>query len=251
MKVRELFGLSHVSPQPQLVMGVELEIENTRASDFAGFGCVEDGSLRNSGYEFVSRPFTKDMQMTYFKGLHGAILPRTAGIPMFSPRTSIHVHANCLDLDVEQAKAMVLWYSLFEPVFFSMVDQLRSNSVFCVPLDQTVMPGMLCRTLKFCVQGWSKYTAFNIKPLGEKGTIEFRHMHGHNDAQLHEEWLSIIENLWTFSQNNVPNKLTLRKDSFVQEAYDKIFAGSRVANLGNMVHNVVEDNLINLKLALL
>lgn len=253
--IRELFELSSsVQPMPNTFLtGVELEIENIAGStSFPGYHTETDGSLRNNGMEFISYPAEKTTQIVHFNHLHKHIKYGAGGsINAFTERTSIHVHVNALDLTTEQAKNLVMWYALFEPVFFTMVDKKRINSIFCVPLDQTVLPASYCKPFKTMAKGWSKYTAFNLLPITTQGTIEFRHMHGHNDPVLFEEWLTLIENLWKFSKDNVANRHTLKKESFIRDAYDTIFAGTRAGKLGTSVHTLVENNLIDLKLSML
>lgn len=256
--VRELFGVhSSLAPVKGFVCGVEHEIENVSTYDNLNtqyFHVESDHSLRNNGVEFISNPLSFESQLSAFDNLHGTIKYQSSGGGVksaFTDRTSVHVHVNCLDLSAEAAKSLALWYALFEPVFFTFVDKKRSNSIYCVPLDQTLLPSSYDKSLHKLVGMWSKYTAFNLLPLKTQGTIEFRHMHGTNDKELFKEWLTAIKQLWEYAQTNYPSKLTLKKDSFVREAFDQIFKSTRAASIGSSVTGLVENNLIDLKLSFL
>lgn len=254
--IRETFALAGLTPQKEFISGVEHEIENVLSYDALNhtyFHTESDNSLRNNGVEFISNPLNFVSQVCAFDNLHGSIKYRPKGgvDDAFTDRTSIHVHVNCMDLSLEATKAFILWYALFEPVFFSFVDKKRPNSIYCVPLDQTVLPNHYSKSVNHLTQMWSKYTAFNILPLRSQGTIEFRHMHGTNDKVLFVEWLTAIKQLWEYSQKNFPSKLTLKKDSFVRDAFDEIFRSTRGATIGSSVTGLVENTLIDLKLSFL
>lgn len=250
--IRDAYSIPSNVVAKDFICGTELEIEALNPSvnhNYANFNTTTDGSLRNNGCEFVSLPLCKKDSVFSFRNLH-KLIKYGNGDP-FTERTSIHVHVNCLDLGLDQAKSLVLWYSLFEPVFFGFCAKKRSNNIFCVPVEQTVLPNHYSKPFKAIVTKWSKYTAFNILPISTQGTMEFRHMHGHNDVELYEEWLTALENWWKWGQENVPSKLTLKKESFIKDAFDAIFKDTRMHNIGMNVHTLVENNLIDLKLALL
>jgi len=196
-------------------MGLEIEVENVifrddnistifrenlESSDILPslfFKAVEDGSLRNYGLEFVSKP-----------GLTGQEI--LAGLDLLfnqtklfrytfdtSHRTSIHVHVNVLDLTYLQLKRLYLWYLILEPLFFSLSGN-RNRNIFCVPVTQTYFD-----FYKFAISSnavgfdnhlnrWKKYCAFNMLPVPKFGTVEFRHHAGTNNSDVITNWMTFI-----------------------------------------------------------
>lgn len=252
--VRSTWNITSSVPKAPdvFIAGVELEIEDVRqCSDYGGFNVTEDGSLRNNGKEFISPPLKVKELVDGFKKIHANLVHSKSKPQPFSDRTSIHVHINCLDLNQEQVKSIVLWYALFEPVFFAMCAPNRKNNIHCVPLDQTTLCENYRRTLPLFVQKWSKYTALNLLPLSTQGTIEFRHMEGHKDAEKFEAWLKTLENLWAYGKSNILNKGFLNKPNAILDAFDVIFRDAWIKNIRASVPALVADSLIDIKLALL
>lgn len=253
--VRDTFGISsNVQPAPgTFIAGVELEIEDTLGIAGGlpgGWHSEDDGSLRNYGMEFISPPLAADSLIAHFQHIHARLNTKTGKKEHFSDRTSIHVHVNCLDLTQEQVKSVLLWYALFEPVFFAMVAPTRSNNIHCVALDQTSLSEHYRRTLPLYVQKWSKYTALNLLPLSSQGTIEFRHMEGHNNTERFKDWMLTLKNLWTFGQETQMTKKAIDSQEKILTAFDCIFKDSAIKSIRASVPALVADNLIDIKLAL-
>lgn len=248
--IREIYGVdTSLQPTKEFIGGVELEIEGVNAVELPfGWHKEEDGSLRNEGMEFISPPSTRHSLSVGFAQVHKT-LKTVPGVDPFSERTSIHVHVNCLDLTFPQTKSVLLWYALFEPVFFAMVKPSRRNNIHCVGLDQTVVSEHYRRTLDVIIAKWSKYTALNTLPLIPQGTIEFRHMHGHNDQVLFDQWLCTIENLWKWGQEYIMGKQQM-SDEAILSAFDYIFKDSYIKSIRGNVLNLVGDNILDVKLSL-
>lgn len=257
--VRNTFGVaSSVAKCPKMIAGIELEIEDVQGLSGGtpyGWKVEEDGSLRNVGKEYISPPLQVDVLPVHFEHIHKNLVSYSGNNNYFSDRTSIHVHVNCLDQTQDEVKSIVLWYALFEPLFFAMAAPCRANNIHCVGLDQTSLSATYSRTLPIFVQKWSKYTALNLLPLATQGTIEFRHMEGHGDLSRFTAWVKTLENLWTFGQTNMMDKSAIQSSTKILNAFDTIFKdslinGSPAAALRNSVLNLVEDNVIDIKLAL-
>lgn len=253
--VRQTFSISSNVPQQpgKFIAGVELEIEDVDGVGGglpSGWHSEEDGSLRNHGQEFISPPLNAEALIAHFEHIHKKLVPHSGKKQHFSDRTSIHVHVNCLDLTQEEVKSTLLWYALFEPVFFAMVAPNRSNNIHCVGLDQTSLSEHYRRTLPLFVQKWSKYTALNLLPLSSQGTIEFRHMEGHNNAVRFKEWMLTLKNLWHFGQGNIMNKKAIESSDKILAAFDAIFQDSAIKSIRASVPALVADTLIDIKLAL-
>lgn len=247
--VRETFAVcSSLQPAKEFIAGVELEIEDFKATPQLpmGWNNTEDGSLRNSGRELISPPLGLSTHLAHFGMIHKNI---KLGKEPFTERTSIHVHINCLDLTQEQCKSVVLWYALFEPVFFAMVAPHRRNNIHCVGLDQTVLSEYYRRSLPIIVDKWSKYTALNLLPLKTQGTIEFRHMQGHNNQTLYTEWMWTLNNLWKWGQEYILKRQQV-DDVKILAAFDYIFRDATIKSIRPSVLDLIADNVLDVKLSL-
>ena len=177
-------------------VGIEVEVENyvakKRPSDI--WTSTADGSLRNSGVEWVSRPHEARYSPFALNELLGSCMDETSCC--FSPRTSIHVHVNMQEVDETAVQAIVLLYSVFEKLFFKFTGRGRIKNIYCVPLiDTDCLTHFMTRNLHSGRALWSKYAALNLLPISEYGTIEFRHMHGTFDAKKVSIWIRMITKL--------------------------------------------------------
>lgn len=248
--VAEHFGVPALNAKTQFV-GLECEIETIKRTkpEFPGaiFSITEDGSLRNTGREFISIPMKVDDAILNFERLHATI---EYGKEAFSERTSIHVHVDCTSLTLQECRNVVLNYALFEEFFFLMVDPSRRHNIHCVPLTETYLPFHYKQSIPEMFGRWHKYTALNIKPLGKFGTIEFRHMQGHNDVKLLQEWLKTIENLVAAGKTFTPNR-SLLTDVGKVNAFKEIFKDSpSVYNKVNLIPELTFNTSLDLKLAI-
>lgn len=190
-------------PQSRAI-GIEVEAERLDGQLMAlnGWWKVhEDGSLRNNGREFVSYPPITFEDAPEALDLLFKNLPE--GVD-FSKRTSTHVHVNCLDLTVQQITKIFLTYCIFERDIFNWIGVDRSDSIFCVPmLDTDLVPHVLMEKSLWHARGlFSKYTALNLKPISNYGTIEWRHFGGLADREKFDKWLGIIQAITTYAVNS-------------------------------------------------
>lgn len=193
------------SPDPTRVFGVELEIENASFEWETQFWTAkEDGSLRNHGVEFVSKPTTYSVlvaRLEQFYAEHQLRERKENDITYsadsnFSDRTSIHVHSNCTDITAEQLSTICLIYSVVERLLYRFIGNERDMNIFCVPWYETTINH---RVINSIVTGnmaplrrWHKYTGLNLLTLTTLGTIEWRHMHGNCDIEFIAGWLRLI-----------------------------------------------------------
>ena len=256
--VREKYGLYSPFDKKDFLAGMECEIEGV--ANYAvsliskiGWGVTEDGSLRNSGREFISTPFSCDALIEAFKGLHTpGVLTLSTQVENFSERTSVHVHVNCLDVETTKVKDILMWYALFEPYFFMMVNPNRKDNIHCVQLNQTTLPEFYKRPLEVLTSKWTKYTALNLLPLKEFGTIEFRHMHGTSDAVLIESWVRTLKNLWEYGQNNPMTAYVMSSPDQQRKGFEAIFTDA--PNIVQHHHTIpfhTRDSSIDVKLGLI
>lgn len=259
MKCFEVYGLANKAEallESKFYAGVECEIEGVKNPDTGplfGFVVETDGSLRSKhgpgghGYEFKSPPLTADELKLAFSNLHGHLQFYKDEDP-FSPRTSTHVHVNCLGLETSHARNLLLLYALFEEVFFSLVKPERRSNIHCVPLTETHMPGLYSRAFEVMAKNWHKYTAVNLTRMKDLGTIEFRHLHGTNNSAEFNEWLMILSQLWSLSQTVQITKETLCSPETLLNWFDWIFHGSQKAQaIRGVLPSLYENTLIDVK----
>lgn len=174
------------------LIGIEVEVENQghRRPSNAVWQITDDGSLRNSGVEFISRPIPAMYAPAALKHLfHGDMDQEYC----FSPRTSVHVHLNMQDVQTEKVIDMLLVYCLFEKTLFRYVGRGRWRNIYCTPITESnLLGGIAERGIR---APWEKYTGFNLLPLAQKGTVEFRHMHGTIDVKKLCVWIDLITRL--------------------------------------------------------
>jgi hypothetical protein len=253
-KVAEVFGCGGLYPglsdTDVFHAGLECEVECVAPSNIKGlpFQAVPDHSLRNNGVEYLSKPMPRKELVDAFEALHKS-LKFTGGDP-FSSRTSTHVHVNCLNLSMEDARNMILLYALFEECFFLQVKPERRENIHCVPLTETSLPSVYKKDLLGLFKFWSKYTALNLKRLSDLGTMEFRHMHGTGDKEEIETWLMLLENLWTLAHGTKVNANTLNKETVLQW-FDAIFSPSkRVMSYRSSLFDVIRNSYLDVKFSI-
>lgn len=206
-------------PLPDLLYGIELEIENTGDITTVPslFHITTDGSLRNNGKEYISGPATYHTLYyglsKFFKKNPLVTLLEEDGdyspLSNYSDRTSIHVHTNFRDMSLGDLASLLLLYQFLEKVLFAYCGEGREDNIFCTPLSQTlvvrnVLPQLLENKLDIpsLTRDWVKYTALNISPLATYGTVEWRHMPGTNDLNKIAGWLRIIGAIIRTIKNN-------------------------------------------------
>ena len=258
--VKAMWGLSseflfaHVpKPKGVFVAGAELEVEDVQDWNRNGLAelqiqSTEDGSLRNNGKEFLLPPSTKPELLDRFYRFHRDVL--MTGEEPFSARTSTHIHVNMQQSTDAQTKNFLLLYAIFEPLAFAFVGDQRQQNIHCVPLGYTHMPSYYKLNLTTIVSKWHKYTAFNLLPLVEKGTVEFRHLEGTADVGRFSTWLSFIEKLWYTAHKMKDFSVETLTDLTVLRSVEKQLRTPEFHR--QCVNNpsfTLEDNLLDVKLA--
>jgi hypothetical protein len=158
--------------------GIELEVENGRVPDDVdrrGWRWIEDGSLRNSGIEFLTNPTKyEDLSPLFatFYEWYNSLDFRS------NVRTSTHVHVNVLDYTLEQVGAALTAYAVLEPLLFKVCGHEREENIYCVPWyrapEQATRAGDLVGGEWMSVAESCKYSSLYLEPLIRFGTLEFR-----------------------------------------------------------------------------
>ncbi len=191
--IHEVFGVRRVVGA---FVGLELEVEGKKLPrNILGWDTHEDGSLRG-GREYVSSApagslETKAMLETVQKAFEAE------GTELdYSFRTSTHCHVNMSNLSLDQTKATVVLYYLFEDLFAKFCAPHRRNNRFALTLKDAES---IVDTLRQFVQrnelpnpDSGKYSALNICPLQSQGTIEFRMLEGTNNWEKIHLWVRVL-----------------------------------------------------------
>ncbi len=209
----------------QTYLGIEIEVENVRdwfppRSPY--WTSTDDGSLRNHGVEFISHPIRAWRVEQAIVRLFSEVNEDFE----FTERTSIHIHMNVRTLTVNQLQAFVATYLIFEKLLFDFVGQERAKNIFCVPLNETNYGSYLQSLFSSqrVVFNWSKYTALNLLPIRDKGTVEFRHLHGTKDIKKIMQWINIILSLKMFALKNKPDYVWEKINSLNTSSTYQLFA---------------------------
>ena len=249
--ISEDFGISVATPLRDPIsgfrVGCEFEIEDIKSheqvSDFVSI--TNDGSLRNGGYEYITPAITVPEALTTFSKLHSLLV---YGNEPFTERTSIHVHVNCCNLTQLEVRGIVLLYALFEEAFFMMVDPSRRDNIHCVALTETHLPSIYRTGLSTWVSKWHKYTALNLKPLSTQGTIEFRHMHGHNEFVVFEAWILLLEKLVSLGRGFAVTAENLEEDNLAM-IFNELFGHTVLKNQWASIRFAMENQIMDVKLS--
>lgn len=252
--VKTLWGLKDVKPYKSKldsvkttnddhIMGVELEIENLNRGldyyiDHAGsaWSVVEDGSLRprHEAWEFVSKPMPLSKLIPEIKDLLTDLEITNYN---YSDRCSVHVHTNVQEFTQSQVLTLGLVYSVLEDVLFRFVNHYhvdnpegayRDTNIYCVPWNQCRLNHKLVEKLfdtTAHIRNWQKYTALNLLPIREKGTVEWRHMPGTCDTEKLTIWLNLIGSITKFAEttsfDDVVSTIKVLNDT---SAYQQFFS---------------------------
>ena len=183
-----------------LLVGLEVELEKavlTRQPN--GWKQEADGSLKDGGIEYtlpVWHTHAEEWLTELFSSFRRA---------EESPRCSIHVHANITDFTLDQVKALILLYTIFERPLYRFSGK-RWNNIYCVPV-QTWAVGINLDEyeLNDIRHTFPKYSGINVFPdlnkrEGVLGTIEFRQMAGNKNILYIKTWIDIIASLVKYAQ---------------------------------------------------
>jgi hypothetical protein len=272
--IKDYFGMNTVVPwkttksepmtlaYPGLIMGLELEIEQLNNHLFEAsppeYGRWEtDNSLRNGGYEFITKPATASHLFYAIKELFAKMKVSERN---YSERCSIHVHVNCQDITWQQMATLAMLYQTFEHLLFAFIGGDRNKNIFCVPWYETQLTFNSIDKLRnnpgHIIKKWYKYTALNLIPLQTQGTIEFRHMHGNCDPKFILNWLNLIGCLFRYATEHTLDEVTkliigLNTSSAYKNVCDAVFMEwSELLYTSNFTA-LLEEGVINMKYCLM
>lgn len=257
-KDQELNGISNY------VVGIEVEVEFEKSyNEYFEYywNNSEDNSLKWNGREFISKPIriieAKDALSFLFENINKSN-------PIFTQRTSIHVHINVRDLTVEQLLLFIMVYFIFEKLLYKFSGG-RDNNHFCIPLTDIDFIYWF-RNIKSKLQNidfqnlnLNKYSGLNLIPAFNKkdikGTFEFRHMAGNNNINLIYNWIKIIGRIKYISKKlDYIDFMEFLKYANTTSSYNWLLKETFGSMSKNLIypqfHKDIEHNITLLKLAL-
>ena len=211
MKLREFLELRKTDG----MFGVELEIEGENLPDHlpAAWCLTQDGSLRGNfptqAAEYVMiKPMSLASANLNIKRLTDH-LQEVGAKPLFSHRTSLHVHVNCQELTWDEYSAFLYTSLLMERVLLNFCGQSRVGNRFCLRVtDAEGYLDDLRRLFKtgfryFITGGGNankiKYSSINVAPSKEYGSVEFRGMRGTVDRQVITAWIEALNAIRSYA----------------------------------------------------
>jgi hypothetical protein len=212
-------------------VGIEIEVENVAGNPnyYTVWTPKPDGSLRNNGLEFISAPI-KGKRIHYALNQFFDYLDKKAH---FSPRTSIHVHINVLNLTPPQVGGMVMVSAVVERLMYKFVGGDRDKNNFCVPLGEAYAPNVIKMFVDEPFMGLNtnennRYLGLNTDAVRKFGTLEYRHLGGTRDKLRIVNWINLLLSLKKFAEThsleNIKEKIDrLNTDSGYSVFVDEIF----------------------------
>lgn len=242
---------------PKKLIGIEVEVENV--GSLPGFDpnfwyTKEDGSLRNHGIEFISKPICGNQITAALNWLFHQYLPLKA---QFTERTSIHIHVNMRDSSQNTLLNILILYIVFERLFYKFAGPIRYKNIFCVPVQETKLPiavanYLVYQSLMSLTREWQKYSGLNLAPLRQFGTVEYRHMQGHRDIKYLLTWINLLFRLHKYAKKHefillFNNIQTLNTTSAYEEFVKSVFKEDAHHLLTNTLQPDMESGVSTVK----
>jgi len=212
---------TQVHPSSVQKLGIEIEVENVRASPgpfnppLVFWNVTTDGSLRNNGAEFVSKILEAGQIEDALKDFY--VHWKQQGMQT-NLRCGIHVHMNCLPFMVPDLAGIFTTYALLEPFLMSVCGDLREENIYCVPWYRSTLEAdkaaLLVRdpkerwpTLRAAVNQACKYAALNFATLAKFGTLEFRHAPTWDSITPTLSWTQMLLRIMEYGVKRNPTEI--------------------------------------------
>lgn len=196
--------------------GVEIEIEPKNKDILfsnhpsSWWSVKTDGSLRNGGYEIVSKPLP-------FMKIDEALndlqkLVDFSTVTEESPRTSTHVHLNFGNRTLSEFFSFACLYLLYEDLILLVSGQSRKGNNFAIQFQGSIQYDGVLRSIRNVdkpeVPHSERYCSFNMAPLQTFNTVEIRCMRGLANVEDIKNWLVFLSDLYTLAvKSNNPSNL--------------------------------------------
>ena len=184
--------------------GIEVEVEGKKLPKEVSYEwkTTVDGSLRGEAYEYIlNNPLTLVTSKKAIKNLIGS-LEENQSVLNFSCRTSVHVHMNIMDLELQKLANILYLYYIFEDVLLKYSGEDRYENRFCLSVRnaeyilQDISQYFNDKYLDSFDEGKHKYASLNLAAIPNKGSIEFRSMRGTLATEILFPWLDVLSSLY-------------------------------------------------------
>lgn len=203
-------------------VGIEVELEGVSSAPNSNWwSTVGDGSLKKSGLELISRtPISGDEIDKSLNDLRAFLAVQKqveAG-----PRTSIHIHVDVIDMNLDQLINYLLLYTIMEKVLYSVGGIHRYKNNNCQPLgcspQFTALIGKLIKideggkntkhdfsSVVQVLRHVGKYCGCNTHSIVKgvngqyRGSLEFRMHEGTTDVERISKWVQLLLKLKNYA----------------------------------------------------
>ena len=187
------------------LFGVEIEVEgNNLPRVIKGWETVHEGSLRavngENGIEYIfSRPSNLKESVERVVAFDTA-MGQDGANPIFSSRTSVHVHVDVRDFSIAQWFNYIVLWGIFEEPLIDFCGEERKGNLFCLSMkdaegiNSILRNVLITRRLNYN-ENAIRYAAVNIAATRKFGSLEFRCMRGTKEANIIVPWLEILSSL--------------------------------------------------------
>lgn len=187
------------------LFGVEIEVEGTGLpTRINGWETVSEGSLRpvdgERGLEYIfDTPSDYSGAVERIEAYSKAMNKATSH-PIFSTRTSVHVHVDVRDMTIVQWFNFIVLWGIFEEALIDYCGEERKGNLFCLSMkDAEGIHAVLRTVLQTRRLAYSenaiRYSAVNIAATRKFGSLEFRCMRGTADKDVIVTWVDILRSL--------------------------------------------------------
>lgn len=237
--------------------GIELEAEPSKGTGRILFdgGLVQDwwatktdGSLRDGGYEIISKPvpFVKIGEALDYLQKFVSL----SSITDTSPRTSTHVHINFGNRTLAQFFNFACAYLLYEDLILLVSGKSRKGNNFAVPLQGSILYDTLLNSVRNVdrvpTSNGERYSSFNVASLSSFNTVEIRCMRGLNDIKQIDNWLSFLKDLYELSVSfKNPQELLnegYKKDLFILESMKTLLVQEGFVEESKKIRDSLDKN---------
>ncbi len=198
-----------------LKVGLEIEVEgkNLVGDPYLNPCWVQeiDPSLRGEAYEYIlKKPLLIEEAKRELSVLKEVLY--THSQVSFSSRTSVHVHLNVADLEMQQLANLIYLYYIYEDVLLSYCGNDRYENKFCLSIRSAealikIIQDFFSQKQR-PLQNHCKYAALNLAVIPLLGSLEFRGMRGTLEEVVLYPWLNVIQNLYKVAlQYNNPTQI--------------------------------------------
>jgi hypothetical protein len=237
------------------------------------FSSVYDGSLNNSGIEFVSCAFNGDL--LFNRVIEFCNLLNSRGFKVNST-CGLHIHIN-IKKNLEYLKKILKFYSIYEDFIFMILPKSRHNNSYCSKINKMINVNNIddiknffdlekliyklnnreeLKQIKKEKYSNSRYCWLNLHSFFYRKTLEFRSHSGTLNPKKINSWFKIHLTILDFLKNNDYNFISNMPKNFnlflsLFDRQTKIYIMNRILILNKELYRekiglYSEDDLINL-----